>query len=234
MLELILTPLAHLLVLSFFLLLTFRFISFDKAKYMLLFCAIYCIHYLITFLPSKYSALQVINLPYWNWSGKLFSIIFILIIIAFLKNKRAYFLPLNLKIKTTPLLVVMLVFILSNFWLLPHISLETVNWNTFFFQLIFPSISEELLYRSVLLGFLINHIYADSKFRHFNYFLIALLFGLGHALFIGETFTCTFKADDFINSFVFGYFWAWLSHTSKSVYYAISSHALSNILQAFV
>ena len=234
MIEIILTPCLHLIIVSLFLLIAFKNTSLINKKPLLLFYLIYFFHYFLTFLPIKIDSLQIIKLPVWNWSGKLFSMLFVLLVLAFMKNKRTYFIPPNLKIKKTPLILILMVFLLTNFWLFPFLSLDNANWNTFFFQLTLPSISEELLFRSLLLGLLFNHISPINKYSHLNYFIISLLFGLGHSLFIHSLSSMTFQADNFLNAFLFGYFWTWLTHKSKSVFYAMSSHSLSNILQAFV
>ena len=211
MIEIILTPLLHLSIVSILLFIAFRNKFPFRNKYLLLFYFIYFLHYFLTFLPIKIDSLQIIKLPLWNWSGKFFSMLFVLFIFSFIKNKNDYFIPPNLKIKKTPLIIILIVFLLTNFWLFPFLSLDNANWNTFFFQLTLPSISEELLFRSLLLGLLFNHISPAGKYSHLNYFIISLLFGLGHSLFIDSLSSITFKADVFLNAFLFGYFWAWLN-----------------------
>ena len=97
------------------------------------------------------------------------------------------------------------------------------------FQLIIPGIDEEIMYRGILLGILMNCI--NQKYALSNYFsilIIAILFGLVHALRFTVNFSIGFNIFNFISISIIGYILGWITIKNKSIVLPILVHNMSN------
>jgi membrane protease YdiL (CAAX protease family) len=130
------------------------------------------------------------------WSGKLYSIVFILIL-AVLLRKKITFSELGLRLQQNKKSVrFSLIFILLFFMISMAIGLVSkktpFDVETLLFTAIMPGINEELVYRGFLLG-LLNKIF-ERKFRFFktNFgwgaIVTSLVFGILHGFYIREIF----------------------------------------------
>ena len=100
---------------------------------------------------------------------------------------------------------------------------------TLAFQLTVPGIDEEIMFRGILLGLLATSLQDKILFLGNPSILItAILFGFMHALTLNENFTIDFEPIYFLQTFLAGYIWGWITIKSRSILLAILSHNLSN------
>ncbi len=193
-------------------------------------------------LPRDYPSLQFINSK-WNWSGKIFALLFSFVCIACLKRK----LPkeevgLITGFKTgsfRPALVFTICYLfiisLGSFFFqrrLPHsMDMQDILWNT----TILPDFSEELMERGILLV-LLNNIFG-RKWTFFGakigpgLIFICLLFGLEHGLFVNYSFTVTFIPFDFFRTvFISALAFTWLKERTGNLIFPTIAHFGSELM----
>jgi|GEM_PF-822422 len=193
-------------------------------------------------LPRDYTTLQFIS-SRWNWSGKIFALLFSFVCIACLRKK----LPKHEVGLTTdfksgsfkPALIFtiwyLLIICLGSFFFqgrLPH-SMDTqdILWNT----TILPDFSEELMERGILLV-LLNNIFG-RKWIFFGaqvgpgLIFICLLFGLEHGLFVNYSFTFTLIPFDFFRTvFVSALAFTWLKERTGNLIFPTIAHFGSEMI----
>jgi membrane protease YdiL (CAAX protease family) len=188
---------------------------------------------LLLYLPLEFKELTFINAE-WNWTGKIFAIsgsfIFLLLYKQF--DLKDYFLTLNQNkgfIKKGALIVALILLVKS---MISFYFGSTVKGNieTILFQLTMPGIDEEIAYRGIMLGLLVNVLkpFRETIF-HPAILVTAILFGLGHGLFMTKSFELSFDIFSFLSSCILGIIWGWLTIKSGSIVLSLTSHNLGNL-----
>jgi membrane protease YdiL (CAAX protease family) len=187
-------------------------------------------------LPREYTAFQFVNSK-WNWSGKIFALLFSILCVVFFKNK----LPKHKVGLTTtfkqgsfkPALIFTICYLsiicIGSFFFqgkLPHsMDKQDILWNT----TILPDFSEEFMERGILLV-LLNNIF-NKNWIFFRakagpgLIFICLLFGLEHGLFVNYLFKFTFLPFDFFRTvFVSALAFTWLKERTGNLIFPIIAH----------
>lgn len=181
---------------------------------------------------------DVVSGQQWNWIGKLAVLLAALLYVYFNKtiNKAEAGFTLNLKPASFwPAALVMLVLLLMRLGIkLSSGNLKGFNAETVVFQATLPGLTEELIYRGLLLGIL-NKIYLP-KFNllktHIGWGLLlqALLFGLVHGLHFNNSFEVVFSLQKFFMTFGLALVLGWLRERTGSTAPAIIFHNLWNLI----
>lgn len=201
------------------------------------FIFIYVVDEILLNIPKIYPSLIVIT-GNWNWTGKLFSIIFGLscyFLFKYLFREHDFFSLKQDRVGVKQALIVSVVVIL----------LATIIWfvfghsefdiETLAFQLTLPGIDEEILYRGILLGLLMSGLKENVKFIGNPSILISsILFGIMHALKLNEHLSPNFNLIYFLQTGLAGYAWGYVAVKSKSVLLPVFSHNLSNFFGTLV
>ncbi|MDT3402700.1 CPBP family intramembrane glutamic endopeptidase [Mucilaginibacter terrae] len=174
----------------------------------------------------------------WNWSGKIAVLVAALVC---LYNNNKISLPeagWTFKLKPGslwPVVGVMVVFLgLRLFLKLSSGASTAFHAETFAFQAILPGLTEELIYRGVLLGFL-NKIYKPSITIikapiGWGVLITSLLFGLVHGVNLDEHFHLTINSQKLFMTFGLGLILAWLKQRTDSIVPSIIFHNLWNLI----
>ena len=195
MLDTIYSCVAHLVIINL-IILCYSFLTRTTGyKHLVQINIIYFAFYCSTFIPAQIEFLEEFVGGTWNWEGKLISLFIIILTYFFFSDKSKFFLPKNLKINTRYLVLVLVVAVIYNSWIFFVSELSNFDLDTFFFQLLMPSLSEELMFRSIALGLLANYIFPEKKSAWFNIIVISILFGLSHSLFITDELEISFTID---------------------------------------
>jgi membrane protease YdiL (CAAX protease family) len=191
------------------------------------------VYELVKGLPKFYSWFDFIESS-WNWDGKFLGIVWG-IICFFLFRK--YFVGNDFfRLKQDKqnfkkvLIASTIIVILSTFiWAL--FGKSDFDIETLAFQLTVPGIDEEILFRGILLGLLMSSL-KDRLLVLGNpsIVIIAVLFGLMHALTLDKSFIVHFDPIYFLQTGFAGYIWSWITIKSRSILFAILSHNFSNFL----
>jgi hypothetical protein len=187
-------------------------------------------------LPRDYTVLQFVTSK-WNWSGKVFALLFSFICIACLKHKlpkdkvglTAVFKVGSFKPALIFTICYLSIICAGSFFFqgkLPHsMDRQDILWNT----TIIPDFSEELMERGILLV-LLNNIF-DKKWIFFGakvgpgLIFICLLFGLEHGLFVNHSFEFTFIPFDFFRTFfVSALAFTWLKERTGNLIFPTIAH----------
>ncbi len=226
--------LSHLLIVNILIFVYCFYVGKWRTNYILIFNLLYLGFSIFTFLPLHVEDLRNLISSKWNWEGKLISIIFLFLLLPFIKNKKSVFLPKNFEINKRYVFLVLWFSLVFHSWTLLFIDISNVNFDTFWFQLLMPSISEELLFRGMLLGLIVNYIFKDCKADWFSILLTALLFGLSHSFSVTDDFIFNLRCDELFNTSLPGIFWAWITLRSKTIMYSMFSHSMGNIPICFM
>lgn len=190
-------------------------------------------------LISAYPYLQIIKSNVWNnylicnWSAKLYSVIFALIILLSFKNIIS---PEDIGIRfkqNKDSVKFSLIFLSLFFFTAIIVGLLSRKGNfdtkTLIYLAVMPGLNEELIYRGFLLGFL-NKIY-DKKFKILNtYFgwgaiITSIVFGLLHGYQITANYQIRFNnISNIILASVFGFIFALMKEKSDSLVFPVIAH----------
>lgn len=211
-----------------------------KIKSIGLFSLIFILYQIVLKLPTEISELQIIHSK-WNWTGKLFAIIFGVLTYLLLRKRLIPFDFIHFRqdlksLKKTFLMscVPICIAIFSYFDTSKQFDKETL-----LFQLTMPGIDEEIMFRAILLGLLLSCFKDKIIIRNINLgnpsiLFIGLLFGVVHGLAITDNYKLTFELSPFIWTFFYGFIWSWITIKSKSILQPIISHNMSNFLQNII
>lgn len=109
------------------------------------------------------------------------------------------------------------------------------DFETLAFQLTMPGIDEEIMFREVLLGLLLNALKDKiSILGNPGILLTAILFGFLHALTLDKDYSISFEPIYFLQTGFGGYVWAWVAMKSRSILLPILSHVFANFFAALV
>ena len=190
----------------------------------------------LLFLPLEFENLNFTG-TFWNFSGKIYSIIFLTIFLYFFKNGFNEYNFIKIKQKQNSLrkiLPILIILILLGIidGIQRHSSI--LDEEKLIFQLLMPGIDEELAYRGVLLGLfsgvLVKKIKIFALQINPSILIVGILFGLIHGLKISSDLNIGFDSYAFCKTFIYGCFWGWLTVKTKSVLLPIIFHNYSNII----
>lgn len=168
----------------------------------------------------------------WNWTGKIFGIIWVIICYFLFKKyfaennfftikqdkknfKKAFIVAVAIVILST-----VIIFFLGKF---------EFDFETLAYQLTVPGIGEEIMYRGILLGLLLTSLKDKIPFLgNPGVLLTAVLFGFGHGLSLDKNYTINFNALYFMQTGFAGYIWGWVTMKSRSILLGILAHNFGN------
>ena len=205
-----------------------------------LFSLIFFSYRMILKLPTQIEELQIVH-GQWNWTGKLFGILFGTLMYLLLRRRLKPFTFLQFKQKAESLKSTMLITIIITCisFLAYFDTSEPFDIETLLFQLTMPGFDEEIMFRGVLLGLLLTcfkdkMIIRGKDFGSPSVLFIGLLFGLAHGLAVTDNLSIKFELYPFLGTFVLGYVWSWVTVESKSILQSVLSHSLSNFIMNIV
>jgi hypothetical protein len=181
------------------------------------------------------------NNLYFNWSSKLYSIVFALLLLIPLKS---FISPseIGLRLKQNDNSIKFsLIFILIFFSVASTLGLlsgkTSFDGETLLFMAIMPGLNEELIYRGLLLG-LLNKIF-ERKYRLFKtYFgwgaiITSFIFGILHGFQLGENFQFRFDFFTILISGIYGFVYALIRERSGSLVFPVIAHSSVDFFNFF-
>ena len=230
--------LIHLLVVLPIIIWALKKRSAYNIKVLTAFAVFFLINGILTHLPLEFENLNIFK-SQWNWSGKTLgvigSIIFVLLYKKF--SLKDYYLTTKQDkgfLKTGILIVVAVLIFQSA---LGFFTGSSKPWNleTILYQLTMPGIEEEIAYRGIMLGLLVQVLNPQRwSFIHPAILVTALLFGMAHGLVLNESFRLSFRMFPFFNTMLLGLVWGWITMKSGSIILALISHNLGNVVQNLI
>jgi membrane protease YdiL (CAAX protease family) len=174
----------------------------------------------------------------WNWTGKIASALFSLIVILILRKKFRIDFAFTLKqrkgsLKPTLITVGILVIvgIIVLWW---YSSKGNPTLETHLFQLTMPGIAEELAFRGLFLGLLNNAFKKTRKIfgaeMGWGVVVTSLLFGLWHGIGFDNTSNFYFNIEPILMTLMAGFVLAWLRERTGSLLIPVLFHNLINEL----
>jgi hypothetical protein len=167
---------------------------------------------------------------HWNWSGKIFGIIWGIICYFLFKKYFAennfFTLKQNKKNFIKALIVAIAIILYAIVTMFFLASKSKFDFETLAFQLTLPAIDEEIMFRGILLGLLMSSLKSRIPiFGNPSVLLTALLFALVHALTFTNNYYLNFNIPNFIEIAIVGYVFGWITIKSRSIVLAIFSHS---------
>jgi uncharacterized protein len=201
-----------------------------------LFVIIFISHQVIVRLPMQYTQLQITH-GQLNWTGKLFGIIFgVLVYIIIRKKISPYdFIKIEQRLQYIQITIIATVLTTCTAFFSYFDSSITMDREILLYQLTMPGLDEEIMFRAISLGLLLTCLKENIKIGQFNFgspsiLIIGILFGLLHGLTLTDSFSFKFDYLYFLSTFIFGYIWSWITLKSKSILQPLVSHNVSNFI----
>jgi membrane protease YdiL (CAAX protease family) len=172
----------------------------------------------------------------WNWSGKLFGILFG--IICYFSFRKYFaendFVTLRQNEEGFKKALVAAIVSIGLVTLIAYLTGSSeFNKETLAFQLTMPALDEELMFRGILLGILMTTLRDKIPFLgNPSIFLTAILFGFIHALTLEKDYSINFEPIYFLHTGIGGFLFGWITLKSRSILLAILAHGLANFLAA--
>jgi len=172
---------------------------------------------------------------YFNWSGKLYSITFALIIMIFIKNIISSN-DIGLKLKQNKNSIKFSLIFILFFFMVSTLSLfskkSDFDANTLIYCVIMPGLNEELIYRGLLLG-LLNKLFERKIKLLKTYFgwgtiLVSIVFGLLHGFQLSDNFQFHFNLVTIILTGIYGFIFALMRERSGSLVFPIIAHSTAD------
>jgi membrane protease YdiL (CAAX protease family) len=192
------------------------------------------------FFLATIAILFIPNLPFldkynWNWQGKFLSFVLALLFIYFLPYLTKEQAGFTFKINKSVWLPFIILTGISLGWTFMHINtLQEIDDSKeyLFFQLTMPGLSEELIFRGILLG-LLNLIFVTKRKilgadLGMGALIQVILFGIGHAIYFDQNQHIQFYMEGFLLSFILGVFMTYLKEKGESIIPAILFHTIYN------
>lgn len=207
-----------------------------KQKYLLLLAALIL---LTEGLATSGFSFTLFPKQQWNWTGKTASLIAAVVFVYFNPfinttsvGLSSYLKPFSLYpilgVGAVALLLRSIPKLLSGHFGVFY-SLET-----FAFQATLPGLSEEIIYRGILLC-LLNQVYPSFIFIFkakigWGVLVVSVLFGLEHGLSLGKHWNILFNSQKFCMTMGFAFVVAWLKQRSENLLPAVIFHNLWNLI----
>lgn len=206
------------------------FVSSTKKNLVLLFIALFVASALLLIIPR----IQPLQGNMMNWQGKTLTILFALACYYHagypLKKEYGFTFRINNKV-WLPFLIFTLAGFAFNYFVsgLPE---EKADLNYLFFELTMPGLSEEMIYRGVLLGILnvvfISRVNVFGTGIGWAVPIQSLLFGLANALYFDGNSQLQFHIPAFTVTFSLGLIMSYLKERGQSIIPAILFHNIYN------
>lgn len=179
----------------------------------------------------------------WNWEGKTFAIIGSLLFLVLYRKfeLKDYFLTFKQKRIFPKYGILITGFILILFHIIVMVVLalfflSPIEWDleTILFQLTMSGIDEGIAFRGIMLGLLIKVLKSNIRISGIKLgnpaiLITAILLGLGHGLFITESFEIVFNIIPFFFTMSYGIFWGWVTVRSGSILLSVILHNLGDV-----
>jgi len=208
------------------------------------FLVVYYADNLLIVLTNQFPSLQVIPNHIWegflvcSWSGKLYSIVFTLLVIYLTKKRLDQNeVGLTLKQKTGSVLPCILVILVLAGWA-ARVGIASpkgrLDLETLAYLAIMPALNEELVYRGYLLG-IINKI-SPARFNllgasiGWGTILTSILFSLLHGFWFDNYLHIQVDFIALSNTFLSGLVFAWLRERTGSLVMPAIAHGLEDFL----
>lgn len=207
------------------------FTKSEKRHLLFVFSIFFLTTIAILFIPN----LPILDQFNWNWQGKFLSftlaILFICLFPYLTKEQAGFTFKIN-KSVWLPFIILTVVSVGWNFYNINTLQEIDKSKEYLFFQLTMPGISEEPIFRGIILG-LLNLIFVTRrKIFGTNMGIGALiqvvLFGIGHAIYFDEKQHIQFYMEGFLLTFILGAFMTYLKEKGESIVPAIIFHNIFN------
>ncbi len=207
------------------------FTKSEKRQLLFVFSIFFLSTIAILFIPN----LPILDKLNWNWQGKFLSfavaILFIYLFPYLTKEQAGFAFKIN-KSVWLPFIILTAISLGWNFFHINTLQEIDKSKEYLLFQLTMPGISEEPIFRGILLG-LLNLIFVTRrKILGANIGIGALiqiiLFGIGHAIYFDEKQHIQFYMEGFIFTFILGVFMTYLREKGESIIPAILFHNIFN------
>lgn len=231
-----LTSLINLALIVPFLLIAIFHIKPEYKSYRLLLLAV------IFFLINSASLLipYIFSSSYWNWQGKLLSILSILLLIYFCKELNYKDIGLTKKLidgSLLPVIIIIAICLFLGIIMAPR-GTGPSPLSTWLFQATLPGLSEELLYRGVLL-MLANKVFGKqwkilgAKIG-WGFILTTLLFSFTHMVSVKSNMEIIINWTNFFGPFSGGLVYAYVKERSGNLWASVIFHNLTNTASVLV
>jgi uncharacterized protein len=204
------------------------------------FVIIFIAHEVLVRLPMHYTQLKIVN-GQWNWTGKLFGIIFsILVYIGIRKRISPYgFLKIKQRQQYFHKTIIATVLVTCTAFFSYFDRSMTIDTETLLYQLTMPGLDEEIMFRGILLGLLLTCLKDSIKVGQYNFgspsvLIIGLIFGILHGLSFTNNFGFRFDYLYFLSTFLSGYIWGWTTLKSESILQSLVSHNVLNFVEHLI
>lgn len=204
----------------------------SQKKYLLIvFSLFFFLTIAILFIPT----LPILEKLNWNWQGKILSLFVALLFIYFFsfltKEEAGFTFKIN-KSVWLPFTILTAISLAYNFIQINTLSEVDKTKEYLFFQLTMQGLSEELIFRGILLG-LLNAVFITKRNilgaqLGIGSFIQAVLFGVGHAVYFDEKHHLQFYMEGFLLTFILGAFMTYLKEKGESIIPAIIFHNIFN------
>lgn len=238
MLKAFLEHLIHLAIVMPIILLSLSNRKSETLKVLTIFSIYFLIHSMLLYLPLEINELSLIK-GKWNWTGKILAILgSIIFLMVYRKFKlEDYFITFrqNNNFLKYGLFTIFLIFIIKGLFNYYYLSPTEWNAETVLFQATMPGFDEEIAFRGIMLGLLVKILKPTAvSIFHPAIYVTALLFGMGHGLFLNDSYDLVFNISSFFITTVLGVVWAWITIKSGSILLALISHNLGNIASQLI
>ncbi|MCK4663051.1 MAG: CPBP family intramembrane metalloprotease [Bacteroidales bacterium] len=174
----------------------------------------------------------------WNWTGKILSTLFSLIVILVLRKKLGDDFAFTLKQRESslkPVLIIVSILVILGVIILWQFSSKgNPTFETHLFQLTMPGIAEELAFRGVFLGLLNNVFGKPVKIigakMGWGTVVTSILFGLWHGIGFDNASNFYFNFEPILLTMIAGFILAWLRERTGSLLIPVLFHNLINEL----
>ena len=211
-----------------------KYLSFSNWKPIVIISLLYLTNSILSSLPLFFTEIHSLIDSQWNWEGKFFSLLFLGIVFSFSKYKEFFYPIFPSKFQIKYLAAILIFYLVTSGWTIFHIEFSKFNWDSFGFQMTMPSLTEEILFRSMIFGLMINRTFRNQTNFWISAIIVSILFGFAHNSSFEINQILEFSFGTFIETFVYSVFWCWLTYKSNSIIYSMVSHSLNNFSFTFI
>jgi uncharacterized protein len=193
----------------------------------------YLVNNLVLRLPFYYVELNIFG-GQWNWSGKVYAIVWSILFLYIFQNRFQNFVSFQIKLSRRIWVLFCFVILVA---LVEGILFYFKSWDTetLLFQATMPGIDEEIGFRGIMLGILSTILVSEKQIGRWHIYYpdiwaVSLLFGFVHGFKLSSDLRLTFDGIYFIKTFILGWIWGFMTIKSKSIYLGMLSHNLSNFI----
>lgn len=231
MIRLLLEQLMHLVVVLPIALFTLKSPRRGSIKVLIAFAFFFIFNKILLHLPLEFEVLRLFESK-WNWTGKLLSILGAVLFLSVYRkfNLKDYYLTFKQDQAhfKKGVIILSVIYVITAILDFTFGSARAWDADTILYQLTMPGIHEEMVYRGILLGLLVQ-ILKPNTLIHPAILITSMLFGMAHGLFLSADFNVIFNMEAFLGTMVLGMIWAWITLKTGSILLALASHNLGNV-----